>query len=101
MSATQIEEVLKDGLKGSLKARFKERRGKLEIMVDVLSTAREGARKTEIVYKANLNFNRAEKYLPFLKEKGLMENSGPVYKTTEKGKEFLRGYQKMTEFLLT
>jgi len=101
MSATQIEEVLKDGIKGSLKARFKERRGKLEIMVDVLSTAREGARKTEIVYKANLNFNRAEKYLPFLKEKGLMENSGPVYKTTEKGKEFLRGYQKMTEFLLT
>ncbi len=101
MSATQIEEVLKDGIKGSLKAGFKERRGKLEIMVDVLSTAREGARKTEIVYKANLNFNRAEKYLPFLKEKGLMENSGPVYKTTEKGKEFLRGYQKMTEFLLT
>jgi predicted transcriptional regulator len=70
-------------------------------MVDILSTAREGARKTEMVYKANLNFNRAERYIPFLEERGLMENSGAVYKTTEKGTEFLHEYQMIKELFLS
>ena len=101
MASISLEEALKDGVKGSLKERFKARRGKIEIVIDILSVALGGARKTEIVYKANLNFKRIERYLPFLEERGLMESSGPIYKTTEKGKEFLRGYEKMEELLLT
>ena len=85
----------------SFKERFKERRGRLEIIADILSVAMEEAKKTEIVYKANLNFKRLGKYLPYLMEKGLIEsgNMSNEYKTTEKGKEFLRDYQKMEERL--
>lgn len=101
MASILLEDAMKDGLSRGLKERFKERRGKLEIMVDILSTAREGVRKTEMVYKANLNFNRAERYIPFLEERGLMENAEAVYQTTEKGEEFLREYQMIKELFLT
>lgn len=99
MAPSLLKEAVKDGVRESLKG--KERRGRVEIMVDILSVARGGARKTEIVYKANLNFARLERYIPFLEERGLMANSGSVYKTTKKGEEFLRGYEKMAELLLT
>lgn len=69
-------------------------------MVEVLFIARGGVGKTEIVYKANLNFKRVKKYLAYLEEKGLIENSRLGYRTTEKGEEFLRDYQKMNELLL-
>ena len=97
-----LEEAIKEGMRKSLKKRFKERRGKLEIIADILIVARGGgAKKTAIVYKANLNFNRVENYLHYLEEKGLIENASREYKTTEKGKEFLRDYQKMKEQLIT
>ena len=88
-------------VKGGFKERFKERRGRLEIIADILSVAMEEAKKTEIVYRANLNFKRAGKYLPYLEEKGLIENGNMSggYKTTEKGREFLRDYQRMREQL--
>lgn len=96
-----VDVAIKEGIRDSLKVRFKKRRGKLEIMVDILSVTRGGARKTEIVYKANLNFTRIERYIPFLKERGLMETTGSIYRTTEKGEEFLRDYQKIKELLVT
>jgi len=94
-----IEEYIKDGIRDSLKDRFKKRRGGFEIIVDILNAAMEGAKKTEIVYKANLNFKRASNYLSYLEERQLIENMGDRYRTTEKGKEFLRDYQKMMERL--
>ena len=94
-----IEEYIKNGIRDSLKDRFKKRRGGFEIIVDILTAAMEGAKKTEIVYKANLNFKRAGNYLSYLEERQLIENMGDEYRTTEKGKEFLRDYQKMMERL--
>jgi predicted transcriptional regulator len=38
-------------------------------------------------------------YLPHLLDKGLIENIGGEYKTTEKGERFLTDYQKMKEML--
>ena len=101
MGSTELEEALKSGLRESLARRFKARRGKVEIMADILTVTRGGARKTEIVYKANLNFTRVVRYIPLLEERGLMENSGLVYKTTAKGEEFLRDYHKLKELLVT
>jgi len=88
-------------VEGSFKEGLKERRGRLEIIADILSVAMEEAKKTEIVYRANLNFKRAGKYLLYLEEKGLIENGnmGREYKTTEKGREFLCDYQKAKERL--
>jgi predicted transcriptional regulator len=94
-----VEEHIKEHLKESLKESFKERRGGLEIIADILLVAKEGEKKTQIVYKANLNFKRVGKYLPYLVDKGLIENRDNEYKTTERGKEFLKDYQKMKEQL--
>ena len=94
-----VEEHIKERLKESLKESFKERRGGLEIIADILLVTREGEKKTQIVYKANLNFTRVGKYLPYLVEKGLIEYRDNEYKTTERCKEFLRDYQKMKEQL--
>ncbi|RZN37719.1 MAG: hypothetical protein EFT35_05710 [Methanophagales archaeon ANME-1-THS] len=84
-----------------LTPRWKERRGRLEIIEEVLFAAREGARKTEIVYKTNLNFTQLASYIRYLEEKGLLELSGPLFRTTSKGNEFLQDYQKMKEVLRT
>ena len=91
----------REAVSESLTKGLKERRGKLEIIEDVLFVAKNGVRKTEIVYKTNLNFARIASYLQYLEEKGLLEISGTFYKTTSKGKKFLRNYQKLKDVLLT
>ena len=48
-----------------------------------------GATKTKIVYKANLNFNLATKYLDFLLEKGLVRTNSSRYEITDEGTIFL------------
>ena len=95
-----LKEHIREGLRGSLRKKFKERRGRLEIIADILLVARGGAKKTAIAHNANVNFDRVVKYLSYLEEKGLMEHTSREYKTTEKGKEFLRDYQKMKEQLI-
>jgi predicted transcriptional regulator len=95
MAGTQLEELLKQGLKESMRERFKKRRSKFEIMVDILSVSRHGALKTQIVYRANLNYNRVDRYLKFLERNGLLVPSDTGYTTTKKGEEFLREYSNM------
>ena len=94
-----ISEYIKERASENFKDRVKKRRGRAEIIVDILSAAMRETKKTQIVYKANLNFRRARRYFPYLEEKGLIENIGNEYKTTEKGKQFLRDYQKLEEQL--
>ncbi|RZN42473.1 MAG: hypothetical protein EFT35_01845 [Methanophagales archaeon ANME-1-THS] len=77
----------------------KRPRTKLEILAEILLAARTGATKTEIVYQTNLNFQRARRYLVYLEGKGLLENSGAHYKSTERGNAFLRNVQSMEEIL--
>jgi len=51
------------------------------------------------MYKAALNFRQLQRYLPLLLKRGLMKledtNKGMVYKTTEKGRDFLRKYEEL------
>jgi predicted transcriptional regulator len=58
------------------------------LITDILGIALKGATKTEIVYKANLNFKQVEKFLDFLIKKGLLSvssNKRKRYQTTDKG----------------
>lgn len=64
------------------------RRSRTAISVEILKAAMEGAKKTHIVYSANLNFDMVNRYLVMLEEKGLIEHKGNMYVTTTKGKEF-------------
>jgi predicted transcriptional regulator len=93
--------VLDEMLRNGEKVRSKERRDRVEIMAEILFAARKGATKTEMVYKANLNFKRVKSYLDYLEEKRLLENSDTLYTLTERGKELLHGYQRVKEILFS
>jgi len=71
------------------------RRSRLEVVADILTEALYGANKTRIMYRANLNFLRFHRYFSELLDKGLIvrENASDgrvVYRTTDKGKRFLK-----------
>jgi len=71
------------------------RRCDFEICADLLRVARGGARKTQLVYRANLNFKVVKRYLSVLLRNGLLEVDPPFYSSTEKGEEFLRLFEKV------
>lgn len=56
--------------------------------MEILKAALEGAKKTHIVYRANLNFDVINRYLVLLQDRGLIVKRDNLYVTTEKGKEF-------------
>ena len=64
-------------------------RCRIEVCADILKVARGGARKTWIVYGANLNFNVVKRYLRDLVGAGALRRTGDLYHTTEKGMEYL------------
>ena len=75
-------------------------RSSLDIVRDVLSVASVSARKTRIMYQANLSFVQLEKYLGDLLEKGLLGRDGDsYYLITKKGLEFLKLYDYYVEQL--
>ena len=82
----------------------KNNRGKIQIMGDVLSLATSGIKKTHIMYRANLSYEQVYLYLEELISKRLIVQEvsadGVVYRTTEKGREFLSYYSHLTELLV-
>src|SRR5659263_146628 len=75
---------------------YKMRRSKIDIVVDVLEVMKTGVNKTAIVYKTNLNFRLAEKYLLLLEKQGLLEKKSDKYFTSDKGKIFLGKAKDLT-----
>lgn len=72
-------------------------------MADVLSLSTAGIKKTHIMYRANLSYEQIIHYLTQLLGKGLLaqdvNDGSQVYRTTEKGREFLSCYSRMTELI--
>lgn len=66
-----------------------ERRCRLEVEADILSVARGGARKTAIVYQANLNFKIVKGYLKRLLQEERLTHDGKFYHTTPQGLDFI------------
>ena len=60
-------------------------------------------RKTHIMYKANLSYEQVYLYLEELVRKRLIaqdvSHDAVVYRTTEKGRQFLLYYTRLIEFL--
>jgi predicted transcriptional regulator len=81
----------------------KNNRGKIQIMGDVLALGTSGIKKTHIMYRANLSYEQVHLYLGELIGKRLITQDvspeGVVYRTTEKGREFLLHYTRLVEFL--
>jgi predicted transcriptional regulator len=82
----------------------KNNRGKIQIMGDVLALGTSGIKKTHIMYRANLSYEQVHLYLGELIAKRLIAQDvsspdGIMYRTTERGREFLQYYTRLTEFL--
>ena len=79
------------------------RRDRLTIMAQILSIAREGTLKTQIMYRANISFAQLNEYLSFLQEIRLLkvnsEEGRTAYKTTSKGHVYLRSFAKIKDLL--
>jgi len=71
------------------------RRNDLDICADILRTTRNGAKKTHIVYKANLNFNMIKRYLKRLIGGGLLSHADGHYTTTNRGLSWLTRYEDL------
>lgn len=80
-----------------------KRRDKLQIMAEILEIAGDEALKTQIMYRANLSFTQLNNYLEFMLEinllKKIKQNNKEIYKSTEKGSDFLQRYREISELL--
>lgn len=74
------------------------RRSEIDIIMDILEAARRGATKTGIVYNANLNFKRADRYLDVLQRMGLAKRSSNYYHITEQGINYLEKIKEINIF---
>jgi predicted transcriptional regulator len=72
------------------------RRSRIDIVVEVLEVAKNGVNKTAIVYRTNLNFRLADKYIELLENQGLLENKLSKYITTDRGRIFLGKAKELT-----
>ncbi len=75
-----------------------KRRNDLDICADILQVARAGALKTQIVYRANLNFKIVKGYLEGLIEDKLLKITGPRYYPTDRATGFLEAYEALVSF---
>jgi predicted transcriptional regulator len=76
------------------------KRDRLKIIAEILQAAKNGAKKTHIMYQCNLSYRQTNRFLTFLLETGFLR-IGNSYDTTEKGLQFLQIYQTLELLLNT
>jgi predicted transcriptional regulator len=71
-------------------------RSKLDIIADMLHVTEDGAKKTQIMYRANLNYGLLSKRLSEIRTACLIsfERKRRCYVLTSKGKQFLEVYEE-------
>lgn len=82
-----------------------KRRDRLNIIAEILSLAKDGRLKTQIMYRANLSFAQLNEYLDFLIKTDFLnvqnESRKITYKTTDKGDLYLEKYKDISNLLGT
>jgi predicted transcriptional regulator len=71
-------------------------RRKLDIIADMLLVAKDGAKQTQIMYRANLSYSLLRKYLDEVRRAYLLsfERKNGHYVLTSKGRQFLEVYRE-------
>ena len=74
-------------------------RGRLDIIADILHVVSQNAKKTKIMYQANLSYKVLTKYLTEVNEASLInfEDEKQCYMLTAKGREFLEAYKEYSK----
>jgi predicted transcriptional regulator len=70
-------------------------RGRIDIIADILHVVSGNAKKTQIMYQANLSYKVLQRYLTEILEASLIsfEGNEQHYVLTSKGHEFLEAYK--------
>ncbi len=90
-------------MQASTTRRQRRHRDRLSIIAEILGIARYGARKTHLMYRANLGYGQLQDYLRQLTEYGLLarradeDEMATLYKTTPKGLDYLQKYEVIAE----
>jgi predicted transcriptional regulator len=75
------------------------KRGRLEIMAEILCYCNQQKTKTNIMYKVNLNYLQLKKHLKSLTSQGLLTTNKNEYATTQKGLRFLELFSQLNDIL--
>ena len=82
---------------------LRKRRSHYHLIGEILDLAAEGASKTRIMYRANISATMTKKYIELLQQKSLIkvttENDRNVYKTNERGFQYLHCYRRILQLL--
>ena len=70
-------------------------RGRLDIIADILQVVSQKAKKTQIMYQANLSYKVLQRYLRDITAASLIcfETAEQCYMLTQKGQDFLEAYK--------
>lgn len=73
-------------------------RGRLQIIADILSVVRDGAKKTRVMYQANLSYRLLSRYLTEVLEAGLVSlDNEDCYRLTRRGQNFLDRFNEYSK----
>ncbi|MHB1907927.1 MAG: winged helix-turn-helix domain-containing protein [Nitrososphaerales archaeon] len=80
-------------------------RSRVEILYDIIVSARGSAKKTHLMYKSNLSFKQLNLYLGFLLQNKLVEERFDVddgtrtYFVTNRGLQFLELFENLQSYM--
>ena len=75
------------------------RRGKLDIMAEILLYCEQQKSKTSIMYNANLNYSQLKSQISSLTSQGLLQKKVNKYLITDKGHRFLELFAQLNDLL--
>src|SRR3990170_6630064 len=90
---------LNDGYEGGWSMTNGAKRGRLEIMAEILLFCCDRKTKTNIMYRTNLNYAQMQNHLKTLTKRGLLTVDKRNYITTEKGRRFAELFIELNELL--
>ena len=75
------------------------RRCRIDIIADILKAAKDGNKRTKLVYETNLNFTIFQEYFTLLVETGLIEQFNKKIYTSDRGLQYIRHYDELDELM--
>ncbi|AIY89785.1 winged helix-turn-helix domain-containing protein [Geoglobus acetivorans] len=79
---------------------MKVRRSSFEIIHDILSAINSGTtKKTQIMYKACIDWRNCEKYISLLIENGMIRRNNGSFEMTERGEELYTHLSRVIELI--
>lgn len=77
----------------------RSRRGKLDIIAEILLFCEQQKTKTSIMYNTNLNYSQLKSQMDTLTSQGLLAKNVNKYNTTEKGNRVLELFAQLNDLL--